>query len=302
MSYAYYPGCSLRGSGVAYGLSVETVARLVGLELREIEDWNCCGATEYHTVDELTAQALVARNLALVDAAEDQLVAPCSMCYQNLKKTDHLMASDLQFEVRINEALGAGGLHYRSGRLRIRHFLDVLYHDVGREAIVRRLRRPLRSLRVAPYHGCMIARPLDGFDDPEYPVKLDELLGWLGAEVVDYPLKTRCCGGYMTQLGEARALDPIRQLLQLAHDARADLVACLCPACQLNLDVHQGRVNAFFGTAFAIPVVFFTQLVGFALGASAKALGLGKEVVPASRLLASLPAGSSRSRGEARDG
>jgi heterodisulfide reductase subunit B len=286
VKYAFYPGCSLESSSVAYALSVEAVAGRLGLELEEVEDWSCCGATEYAVLDGLAACAVAARNLALVDSRHRELVAPCSACYLNLKRIDQQMAGEAALGARVNEALAAGGLHYDAGRVRVRHLLDVLYTDVGREAFRERVVEPLAGLRVAPYYGCQIVRPLNGFDDPEYPTKLDELLGWLGAEVVDYPLKSRCCGGHLTQISEEMALELIHRLLRSAADHRAHVIACLCPMCQLNLDAYQGRVNAFFGSRFELPVLFFTQLIGLALGLGAGTLGLGKELVASAPVLA----------------
>jgi heterodisulfide reductase subunit B len=285
VTYAYYPGCSLEASSVAYGASIRQVADALGLELREITDWNCCGATEYFTLNRLVAYSVIARNLALVGEDVREIVAPCSACYHNLKKTDKIMSDHPRMCQRINEALAAGSLQYAPGRLRVRHLLDVLYTDVGEAAIRERVTNPLVNLRVAPYYGCQILRPLNGFDDPEYPRKLDELLGWLGAEVVDYPVKGHCCGGHMTQISEDQALELIRRLLQAAADYDADVVACLCPMCQLNLDAYQGWVNSRFSRQFQMPVLFFTQLVGLAFGIAAEDLGFGREMVSAEAVL-----------------
>jgi len=287
VKYALYPGCSLESSSVAYTMSLEAVARSLGLEFETIDDWNCCGATEYHTIDKLAAHAVIARNLALVDSTLDQVVAPCSACYLNLKKTDKLMTEHPELGSQVNEALSAGGLSYDAGRLKVRHILDVLYHDVGEQAIRDRVDHPLKGLRVAPYYGCVVVRPLDGFDNPEYPTKLDELLGWLGAEVVDYPVKAHCCGGHMAQISEQQAFELIRRLLQAAAEYDADVVACLCPMCQLNLDAYQDRVNSHYGTRFDLPVLFFTQLIGVALGLDGAAVGIGKEIVAAKPILES---------------
>lgn len=184
MKYAYYPGCSLESSSAAYDVSVRAVAGVLGIEIEELDDWNCCGATEYFSQDELTACAVVARNLALVDPRLDQLLAPCAACYLNLKKTDRLMAEDPRMGGKVNQALAAGGLNYPPGRVRVRHLLDVMYTDIGETAIREKVVRPLSGLRVAPYYGCQIVRPFNDFDNSEHPTKLDELFTWLGAEVV----------------------------------------------------------------------------------------------------------------------
>jgi len=285
VKYAYYPGCSLERSSVAYDVSVREVADALGIELVEIDDWNCCGATEYFSQDELVACSVVARNLSLVDPELDQLIASCAACYLNLKKTDRLMVEHPDLNAKVNEALAAGGLSYPAGRVRVRHLLDVIHSDVGEAAIREKVLRPLTHLRVAPYYGCQVVRPFGDFDNPEYPMKLDELFGWLGADVVDYPAKTHCCSGHMTQISEVQAFELIRRLLQSAVDRRADMILCMCPMCQLNLDAYQRRVNGYFKTDFRMPIVFFTQVMGLGLGIAADRLGFGKEIVPAMPVL-----------------
>jgi heterodisulfide reductase subunit B len=281
VKYAYYPGCSLEAGSAAYDISVRAVMNQLGLQLNELDDWNCCGATEYFSQDELVATSIIARNLALVEADHDQLVAPCAACYLNLKKTDKLMSDHPDMNAKVGQALAAGGLKYKAGRVNVRHLLDVLYADVGEQELKAKLVQPLTGLRVAPYYGCQIVRPLCDFDNPEYPMTMDEMFHWLGAEVVDYPVKAHCCGGHMTQISEKEAFELIRRLLQNAQDYRADVILCACPMCQLNLDAYQARVNSFFGTNFNLPIVFFTQLIGVALGIEMKKLGFGKELVAA---------------------
>jgi heterodisulfide reductase subunit B len=207
------------------------------VQLDELDDWNCCGATEYFSQNELVAASVIARNLAIVDADHDQLIAPCAACFLNLKKTDKLMADNSRMGAHVNQALAAGGLSYKPGRVRVRHLLDVIYTDVGEAKLRQLVVRPLTGLRVAPYYGCQVVRPLNGFDDTEYPMKLTRCSpGW--DEVVD-PVKAHCCGGHMTQISEPQAFELIRRLLQSAQDYDADMILCMCPMCQLNLDVYQ---------------------------------------------------------------
>ena len=281
MKYAYYPGCSMECNAAAYEVSTQAVAKSLGFELVEIEDWNCCGATEYFSQDELTASAVVARNLALVDQQMDQVVAPCAACYCNLAKVDKLMAENAPMNGKINEALAAGGLKYEAGRVKIRHLLDVVYKDFGEEGVKAKMKKSLEGLRVAPYYGCQVVRPIVGDDSTEYPMQMDEMFTWLGAEVVDFPVKAHCCGGHMTQISEPQAFEMIRRILQSAVDYNADMILCMCPMCQLNLDAYQSRVSSFAGTNFKMPIIYFTQLLGIAFGLNPKELGFGKELVPA---------------------
>ena len=251
------------------------MADLLGIKLVEIDDWNCCGATEYFSQDELTACAVIARNLALVDPQLDQLVAPCAACFLNLKKTDKLMADDAGDE-RQDQRVPGGGRAELPGRAasRVRHLLDVIHTDIGEAAVRDKVVRPLTGLRVAPYYGCQWVRPMADVDNTEYPMKMDELFTWLGAEVVDYPVKAHCCGGHMTQISEPQAFELIRRLLQSAVEYQADMILCMCPMCQLNLDAYQGRVNGHFGTNFKVPIIFFTQMLGVAFGLDAGQAGL----------------------------
>jgi heterodisulfide reductase subunit B len=191
------------------------------------------------------------------------------------------MSEHADMNEKINQALAAGGLKYKPGRVRVRHILDVIHTDIGETAIRDKVVKPLTGLRIAPYYGCQVVRPIKGVDSTEYPMKMDELFKWLGAEVIDYPVKAHCCGGHMTQISEPQAFELIRRLLQSAVDYQADMILCMCPMCQLNMDAYQSRVNGFFGLNFKMPIMFFTQLLGVAFGIDPKTLGFGKEIVAA---------------------
>lgn len=285
MKYAYYPGCSSEHLAAAYRDSVKLVADLFKLEFSTIPDWNCCGATEYLSVDRIGAYSLSARNLALVPADADQVIVPCSACYLNLKKTDQTMFENPSVNSSVNTALGAARLSYQPGRLSIRHILDVIVNDIGIEVIKERVVAPLTHLRVAPYYGCMLVRPKGSYDDPEYPETLDTLLSALGAEVVDFSMKAYCCGGHMPQIKALTGYEILRRILKDAHDKKANVIAVVCPVCQLNLDAYQNDVNRNFGTNFNIPIMFFSQLMGIALGMNHASLGIGKEIVSAEKVL-----------------
>jgi heterodisulfide reductase subunit B len=294
MKYTYFPGCSLERNAAAYHISSLAITKPLGMEFVEVEDWNCCGATEYVSLNLTASFALIARNLAQAAKNTDsrQLVAPCSACYLNLRKCDSYMAKSPALAEKVNTALAAGGLAYKAGTLKVRHLLDVMVNDIGCEAIAAKVTKPLKGLRVIPYYGCMIVRPEFGgdaaFDNVEQPTTLDKLLAALGAEVVPFSLKAACCGGHMTQISEATGFEMIRCLVKSATDGRADLIATLCPMCQLNLDAFQGPMNKFCKTDYHMPVLYFTQLVGLALGLDAKSLGIGSELVDARPALAKI--------------
>jgi heterodisulfide reductase subunit B2 len=284
--YLLYPGCSLDSSARAYNQSLTAICEPIGLNLEVIQDWNCCGATEYIGISLTPAYALIGRNLALAQkqaAGTNTIVAPCSACYLNLAKADHFMAERPLLEENVNEALAAGGLHYDPGSMEIRHLLDVIIHDIGLDVIRSKVVRPLKGLRVAPYLGCMVPRPdyKHRWSDHERPNELDRLLEALGAEVIDFPLKTHCCGGHMTQIGPSTAFELIRRLLHDADMYHADLMATVCPMCQMNLDAYQNETNQYFHTNYHMPVIFFTQLMGLAFGMEPEAMGFGTELVDA---------------------
>ena len=286
MKYGYYPGCSLEKNASSYHISAQAVAKPLGIEFQEIKDWNCCGATEYMTLNLLASYALISRNLALAEAQltdGKQVVAPCSMCFLNMAKADHYLSEDTKLAEKVNIALGAGNLHYTPGSVKARHLLEVMIDDLGLEAIAAKVTKPLSGLKIAPYYGCLITRPgyLSKFDDYEYPTSLDRLMKTLGATVVDYPVKAHCCGGHMTQISQEVGLELIRQLLQNAAEYEADIIVTLCPMCQLNLDAYQADVNRYFKTKYHIPVLYFTQMMGLAFGLPASELGIGKELVDA---------------------
>jgi heterodisulfide reductase subunit B len=285
MKYGYYPGCSLEKNAYAYHQSAMAATKPFGVEFVEVEDWNCCGATEYISLNLTGAYALAARNLAIAAKQDNggQVVTPCSACFLNLSKCDKYLADSPALNARVNQALEAGGLHYDPGHLQVRHLLDIVVNDIGYDAIAEKVKKPLKGLRIAPYYGCMIVRPSyqAGFDNQEYPTSLDKLMKTLGATVVDFPMKAHCCGGHMTQISQATGLELIRQLLQNAVDSQADLIVTLCPMCQLNLDVYQNDVNKLFKTNFRIPVLYFTQMMGLAFDIPAADLGIGKEFIDA---------------------
>lgn len=279
MKYAYFPGCSLKGLGRAYEESLLPVMKHLGVELRELPDWNCCGATAYMAVDEAKACVLAARNLALAEqSGNQQILAPCAACYLVLNKTKHYIQDYAAMRQTVQHALSQVGLTY-SGNTPVRHPLDVLLNDVGIEAIKQKVQRPLKGLKVATYYGCQIVRPYSTFDDQYNPTSMDRLIEALGASVVRYPLKTKCCGGSLTgTLPEAG----IRLVYILHNEARkrgADCLATVCPLCQFNLDAYHAQITSQYGSVL-VPAVYFTQLMGLAFGLPERELGLNRAAIP----------------------
>jgi heterodisulfide reductase subunit B len=284
MKYSYFPGCSLKGTGRAYEESFLQVFKALGLDIEELDDWNCCGATAYMSVDESMAFTLAARNLAIAERSGGQLLAPCAACFLVLTKAQHYIRDYPRVGEAVHRALDAAGLEY-AGTTLVRHPLDVLVNDVGLDAIYARVRRPLTGLKIAPYYGCQVVRPYATFDHQDYPVTMDRLFQALGADVVHYPLKTKCCGGSLTGTVPTVGARLSHILRREAVRQGADLMATLCPLCHFNLDANQDRTRGQWYEPARMPVVYFTQLMGLAFGIPARKLGLQRNIVSAMKVL-----------------
>jgi heterodisulfide reductase subunit B len=288
--YAYFPGCSLEKMARSYHESALETTRALDVELEEIEDWNCCGATTYFNIDELLADTLSARNLAIAEQSGLDVIAPCSGCYKNMYSARKHLKREPDLMEHINEALAEDNLKF-AGTSEVRHLIDVLVHDVGLEEIKKRVRRPLTGLKVAPYYGCQILRPRKDHEDVESPRFFEDLMTAIGADPVEYLLKLRCCGGALLITNREAALSLVRNLLENAVQSGAALIATACPLCQVNLECYQKQVNSEFGTNLNVPVLYFTQLVGLALGVPPARLGIGSELVSVTPALASAGSG-----------
>ena len=287
MKYLYYPGCSCSGktTGRAYSESLTAVFHALDVDYEELEDWNCCGATMYMSVDELQAFGMSARNLALAESQVDgngapaTLVPPCAACYAVLNKANDYLNEYPEVGDTIHGALDAAGLSY-AGNVAVRHPLDIMVNDIGLDAIADRVQRPLENMRVACYYGCLLVRPYAHFDDSHDPTTMDNLLRALGAETVDWPLKTRCCGGSLSGTIEEVGVRLGYILLAEARKRGANIIATACPFCQFNLECFQRKMIRDYNLGSEIPVAFFTQLVGMALDVSNRELGLHRLSIP----------------------
>ncbi len=282
--YTYYPGCSVKASAKGYEQSTLAVAERLGIRLIELEDWNCCGATAYMSVEELPSLAIAARNLALAESHGRPLVTPCPACFITLKKTNSCIAEFPKLKEQVNEALDEAELKY-NGTVEVRHLLSVLTNDVGAQAIKAQAKRDLGGLKVACYYGCQIVRPGEEFDNAEMPTTMDSLLAELGAEPVYFPMKTKCCGASLIASAQDVALRLVKDILICAQQYGAECIVTACPLCQLNLDAYQDQINQKYNLDFQIPVLFITQLIGMALGIPNENLGLRTNIVPAKPLL-----------------
>ena len=279
MKYTYFPGCSLESTAKEYDISTRAVLRELGVELEEIHDWNCCGASAAELTSHLLSLVLPARNLALAEQlnGNGQLVASCSACYVNLRKVEEAVRADAALLDQINQVLEVDGLVY-SGRIQVRHLLDVIANDVGTEALAAKVRRPLEGLRVAPYYGCQTVRPYSPWDAPFLPESMDSVLAGLGVHVHPNPLKAACCGATLSTTKREVGIKLVSDLFEAVEGA--DCIVTVCPLCQMNLESYQGQVSKKLGQPVHMPVLYLTQLLGLAFGLPEKQLGLKHNIVP----------------------
>ena len=283
MKYAYYPGCSLKGTGRAYEESLLAVFRALGVEVEELKDWNCCGATTYMSFDELQSYALAARNLSMARETGNDLMTPCAACYLVLNKTQYYVRDYPWIGEIVGHALDAIHLP-KDISAKVRHPLEILLNDVGLDRVRAKVIHPLRGLKVAPYYGCQMVRPYALFDNQRNPTSMDRLLEASGAEIVYYPVKTQCCGGSQKGTLPEIGLDLIRHLLAEAQRNGAEVIATVCPLCQFNLEAFQEQAgNAHH---FHFPVLYFTQLLALAFGIPLNEAGFQRSFVAIKPLLA----------------
>jgi heterodisulfide reductase subunit B len=229
MRLSYYPGCSLHSTAKEYAESVEAICSELGIELSELSDWNCCGASAAHSIDRELSLKLCARNLEM---AEEALAVPCSACYYNIKKAE--------------EELNRG--------VKVMHILEVLHKELSR---VREMaKRPLERIKVAPYYGCLITRA-NSFESREHPKSMDELLSAVGADVVSWSFKSDCCGASLSLSAPKVVTGLVERLINQAKRAGAECIATACPLCQVNLEMRQNGAD--------FPIFYFTELIGIGL-------------------------------------
>jgi len=271
MKYQYYPGCSLEGTALEYNLSTRALMASVGAELLEIEDWTCCGASAADSISDLLSLALPARNIAIAEKTDEvrDILVPCSACYLNLKKAEAKIRSEPAILKKLNSILNEDQLQI-SGRLHVRHLLDVIVNDVGPETIRNNLKRALTGFRIAPYYGCQCLRPYVVFDDPEEPRSMEPLIETAGAEVHAWKMGGKCCGASHMNTEMAVGLELVAAILQGAKGA--DAIVTVCPMCQMNLEAYQHKISCMQNIDLRMTVLYLPQLIGLALGLSEKDL------------------------------
>ncbi len=277
MRMAYYPGCSLNATGIEYNISAKAVAKHLGLELWEIPDWNCCGASAAHSTNHLLGLALPARNLAIAEKEGLDVAVPCAACFSRMKAAEMAVRQSPDMKQTINELIE---MTYNATN-HTRNLLDVMANAVGIETIAEKVVKPLSGLKVAAYYGCLLVRPpeIAQFDDAENPMSMDRIIEALGGTPVEWSFKVECCGaGHTTALPEAAA-PMLHNIFRNAAENGADCFAVACPLCFLNLDMRQSEIKKKYSAGYNLPVFYFTELMGLAFGYAPKDLGLNKHFV-----------------------
>jgi heterodisulfide reductase subunit B len=277
MEIGYYPGCALHGSSNDYESSVRACLTALGVSLRELDDWICCGATAAHSLNQKLAVALPARNLALAERdGLPQVLAPCPMCSMELIKAGSLLAGDAALRREMAEIVELPV----AGSTQIFNLIQVL-QQIGYAQIKQAAVRSLEAFCPACYYGCLLTRPPESlrFDDCEQPSSMETLLRELGAQPVEWNYKTECCGAGMTMAQEDTVLDLSHKILSNAEAHGANCIVVACPMCQVNLDMKQSAINARHGSSHDLVVYYLSDMVGLALGLDERTLGVDRHFV-----------------------
>ena len=260
IKYAYYPGCSLESTAAEYNHSVKATAKLLDVDLIELEDWNCCGASSGHCTNRELSLALPARNLAIAEKEGLNIAVACAACYLRFKQTHYDLKHDEDLRKKIEKIVEMPF----ANKTETRHLVEILSKELGYEEIKKKVKKPLKGLKIAAYYGCYLVRPpeVTEFDDPDSPMMLDNLMASVGAEPVSWTHKTECCGGSLL-LGRTDVVKKlVDDICQAALDAGADGIVTACPLCMANLDTRQPKTK--------VPIIHFSELMAIALGATPK--------------------------------
>ena len=279
MKYAYYPGCSAAGSGIEFDLSAKFVAKKIGMELQEIPDWNCCGASSAHLTSHDLAIALPARNLALAEKMDLDIAVPCAACFARMKGAVHYVRQSEENRKHIEEIIE---MPYEA-KADVYSLLEVMYRPEAQEAIKNAITKPLNGVRVASYYCCLLVRPQEvaQFDDPEDTTSMDDLMKLAGATPVDWAFKIECCGASHQVAAPKVGREMIHKILKNAIANGAEAIVTACPLCMLNLDMRMKEMQKKYGNEYSIPIYFFTELLAMAMGANAREVGIHKHFFPA---------------------
>ncbi|MHB1515176.1 MAG: CoB--CoM heterodisulfide reductase iron-sulfur subunit B family protein [Acidiferrobacteraceae bacterium] len=286
---AYYPGCALEGSGGPYDKSTRVLVDKLGLEMENLTDWNCCGAMEVKNIHPMLQTYMSARNLAIASEhmGYDTVMAPCNGCYHNLKKAEYELASSEEALKTVQDLAKKADDPVYKGDVRTVHLLEWLMEELGAEGIKQKMTRNLNGIRIANYYGCMYTRPRQIFPEKDQgpgsessykPHFMDDLLAAAGGINVEFPLKTACCGGAHTLSDADTSTQLVLNLLQAADESGAEVIATECPLCHSGLEMHQVRAEKEFGIKTNVKILYFTQLLGLAMGLSPRKVGIHENI------------------------
>jgi heterodisulfide reductase subunit B len=278
MKFSYYPGCTEHSTSVEYGLSTHGVFKTLGVELVEIEDWNCCGAAATHSINHLLSLCLPARNISKAQSSQaGPLVVPCAGCFNMLKRTEYALKND---EAKRKEIEGIVGFTYQPS-FEILALMDVMLNRIGLEKVQEMVKRPLRGLKAACYYGCALVRhpKVTELDDPENPQYLDRLIKALGGEPVEWSYKIECCGADLALTYGDIVKKLVGRIVSMAKEAGAQCMVTSCGLCQANLEMRQ---------EIGLPIFYFTELMGVAFDVENRDKWWGKHMISPKGLLNSL--------------
>jgi len=273
MNYLYYPGCSLEGTALEYNASTQTFMQELEVDLLELKNWTCCGASAAEATSYLLSLALPAYILAMAEEMDGtkEILVPCSACYLNLKKVEEKSRKDPELLDKINTILEEKKLHF-NGQVRVRHLLDVVARDIGPEKIFSRVKNPFIDLKIAPYYGCQCLRPYSVFDDPEKPRSMEPLIAAVGAKTHPWNMGGRCCGASNMTTKPEVALELVTAILKAARGA--DAIVTVCPMCQMNLEAYQKKISGKSKEDLRMTILYLPQFLGLAMGLSEQDLRL----------------------------
>lgn len=281
MDLAYYPGCSLEATAKEFNLSTKVVCKKLGINLKEIPNWVCCGATSAHSTSKDLSLTLPAQNIALAQEMGLDIAIPCAACFNRMKKTEYALQNDEKRKAEIEETIG---FKY-TGEIQSISMLEAIAGRYGAKAIGEKVKKPLKGLKVACYYGCLFIRPprIVTFDDIENPMSMDEIMKALGAEPVKWSYKTDCCGASLSLSASEQVTKWVSKILDMAKEAGAEAIVSACPLCQTNLEMR--RENHLKNI---MPSLYFTELIGLALDLQETTSWFNKHLVDPKPLLKSL--------------
>lgn len=255
MKYSYYPGCSLHGSSREYDTSTQVVCSALDIQLEELTDWICCGASSGHAVDETINLGLPTQNLKIAQATGKDLAVPCAACFHRLKAAEHSLKTDESIKTTMKEILD---FDY-DGSIQVLNLVDLVYNRVGLQTLKEKTVQPLQGLKAACYYGCLLVRPpeITDFDHPDHPQTLDQIMNTVGATSLEWSYKTECCGGSLALTRGNLVTTLVDDIIDYAIEAGANAVVTACPLCFENLEGRQTK---------NMPIFYFTELLGLAFG------------------------------------